>query len=247
MVMSAMDGGLHSLWDAAPQPSGRFHAEMTAGLPDPARRFLLRAIAEDAPLCSAVHLRMHGEIKLKKWARFEAEQVISYPAGFVWEATAQMGLPILGFDRLLGEEGEMQWKILGLLPVMQGRGADIARSAAGRMAGELCWLPSAMAAGAVRWEEPNDGWQPYVAPTPAGEVKAALSVSPDGLLQECQIERWGSPGGGSYLAGRFGVVFTAHRTFGNFTIGSVLTAGWNYPDDPGGAFFRAVIDDAIYR
>ncbi|WP_408648826.1 DUF6920 family protein [Tumidithrix elongata] len=40
------------------------------------RRYLEHAIAPETKLASAVRLRMHGEIKLKDWLPFKAEQVI---------------------------------------------------------------------------------------------------------------------------------------------------------------------------
>jgi hypothetical protein len=49
----------------------------------------------------------------------------------VWRATTWIqGLPIFGADRLVDSQGEMRWKWLGLLPVMQATGDDVARSAA---------------------------------------------------------------------------------------------------------------------
>jgi len=52
---------------------------------------------------------MHGEIKLKRWLPFTAEQVIRSDSQMMWKATVRRnGIPIRGFDRLVGGEGAMQ-------------------------------------------------------------------------------------------------------------------------------------------
>ena len=93
------------------------------------------AIAPGTQIASAVRLKMHGEIKLRRWIPFRAEQVISWEHGLIWSATAWMNdfLPIVGSDRIVDGLGAMQWKILGLFPVMTASGSDITQSAIGRL------------------------------------------------------------------------------------------------------------------
>jgi hypothetical protein len=126
---------LDSLWDFTPAAAGRmFHPEQIAGLPPVTQKYLEHAVAPGTRLANAVRLRMHGEIKLKRWLPFTAEQVIRRDRGMIWKATVRMfGLPIRGFDRLIDGEGEMHWKLLGLIPIMSASGADITRSAVGRV------------------------------------------------------------------------------------------------------------------
>lgn len=73
---------------------------------------------------------MHGEIKLgKKWHPFKGEEVIDWSRGMIWRATTWMnGLPILGADRVVDGVGNMQWKILGLFPVMKASGFNAVKS-----------------------------------------------------------------------------------------------------------------------
>jgi hypothetical protein len=53
-------------------------------------------------LANAVRLKMHGEIKLKGWLPFHAEQVICWSRGMVWQAKVQMhGISIRGGDTYL--------------------------------------------------------------------------------------------------------------------------------------------------
>ena len=72
---------------------------------------------------------MHGEIKLRGWVLFTAEQVIRQERGFIWSgATHLFGLPVRGSDWFLDGEGSCLWKLLGLFPVMSASGTDITRS-----------------------------------------------------------------------------------------------------------------------
>ncbi len=58
---------------------------------------------------------MHGEIKLRRWLPFTAEQVIHWGRGMTWQAAVRMSsMSIRGFDRLVDGEGAMRWKLLNL-------------------------------------------------------------------------------------------------------------------------------------
>jgi hypothetical protein len=58
---------------------------------------------------------MRGEIKLRRWLPFTAEQVIQQGTRIYLARLGRInGLTIRGFDRLVDGEGEMRWKLLGL-------------------------------------------------------------------------------------------------------------------------------------
>ena len=150
--MSNQPLSLNVLWESARSQERVFSPDDFAHLPDAARPYLDHAIAPGTAIASAVRLKMHGEIKLKTWSPFTAEQVVCWERGFIWSATAWMNrLPIVGSDRIIDGVGAMQWKLLGLFPVMTGTGADITRSTAGRFHTELILLPSAFCLGDVAW------------------------------------------------------------------------------------------------
>jgi len=67
---------LNTLWNSAPYQDRIFRLDDFTHLPFVARRYLEHAIAPGTKLASAVRLQMHGEIKLKNWIPFKAEQVI---------------------------------------------------------------------------------------------------------------------------------------------------------------------------
>jgi len=121
---------LDKLWDSATPTELVFNPDRLSHLPEAARRYLDHAIAPETKIAAAVRLKMHGEIKLKKWIPFTAEQVICWQHGLIWSATAWMNnfLPIVGSDRIIDGIGAMQWKMLGLFSVMIANGADITKS-----------------------------------------------------------------------------------------------------------------------
>ncbi|MEQ8995127.1 MAG: hypothetical protein RID53_01335 [Coleofasciculus sp. B1-GNL1-01] len=242
---------LNELWESTPPSEQIFQPDQLVGYPDTVQRYLNHAIAPGTPLASAVRLRMHGEIKLRGWLPFTAEQVISWRRGFIWRAAVRMnGLPIWGSDRLVDGVGGMRWKLFGLFPVMTDSGADMTRSAVGRMLAELIWLPSVLCQQDISWTAP-DTVHAHGNLTQFGErCNLILTVDHQGGLESVNLRRWGNPEGGEFHYENFGGVVEAEGTFGGYTIPTRLLGGWHFGSErfeSEGAFFRVTIDQAIYR
>ncbi|HEY9889810.1 MAG TPA: DUF6544 family protein [Candidatus Obscuribacterales bacterium] len=250
---------LEQLWQfpptdpsALPPHDAHFDPAALAALPPLAQRYLSGAIAPGTPLASAVRLQMHGTIKLgTTWHRFTGEEVIRWSRGMIWRATTWMqGLPILGADRLVDGVGEMRWQLLGLLPVMQAKGADVTKSAAGRIQGEAVWLPSVLCQPEIQWTALNDA-QLQADFTAFGEpAHLTFTLDAQGAMQQVALRRWGNPAGGAYQYDTFGVRVEASDTFGGYTIPTQIRAGWFWGSDrfeTEGEFFRCTIDRASYR
>jgi hypothetical protein len=242
---------VESLWNRAPAGERVFGSDRISGLPEAARRYLQHAIAPGARLASAVRLRMHGEIKLRRWLPFQAEQVISRDHGMIWQAGVRMrGLPIRGSDRLVDGKGSMRWNLFGILPVMTAAGPDITRSAAGRVGGELIWLPSALSEDTVSWSETRAA-QPHASFTVHRvKIELDLTIDDSGRLKTAELPRWGNPEGTGFHCADFGVMVEAEDTFDGYTIPVRLRAGWHFAGDhfaADGEFFRATVDSAEYR
>lgn len=248
------DATLDDLWASAPPATTPVSPDRFANLPEPARRYLAHAIASGTPLASAVRLRMRGEIKLRGWCRFRAEQVIRRDGAMIWKAAVWMGgLPVRGFDRLVEGRGEMRWKLLGLFPVMTASGPDITRSAAGRVAAESMWLPSLLCGEDVAWSPAaGDGPARAVARfTLAGEtMDLTLDVDERGRLRSGSLPRWGNPDGGPHRYHEFGGLVEEEGTFGGYTIPTRVRVGW-YLGSPRfeseGEFFRATLEGVDFR
>lgn len=242
---------LEGLWESTPLGQRTFDPDQLAGLPDTARRYLEHATAPGTPLASAVRLRMHGDIKLQGWLPFSAEQVIHRGRGMMWRATVRMkGLPIRGFDRLVDGEGELRWKLLGLVPVMSAAGPDVTRSTAGRLGAEFVWLPSALCGDDVSWAAPDSSQARASFAVQGEKVEPAFTVDSAGRLESLELKRWGNPEDADFHYADFGGFVEDEATFGGYTIPTRLRVGWHFGSerfDSEGEFFRVTIDDAKYR
>lgn len=242
---------LEELWETAPPGEEDFRAERVATFPEPARRYLEHAIAEGTRVASAVRLRMHGEIRLKGWLPFRAEQVICRDRGMIWRATVRMfGLPIRGSDRFVDGGGALRWKLLGLVPVMSASGPDIDRSAADRVRAESVWLPSTLLGPEVEWSAPDAARARARLAIGGHEGEVELVIDGDGRLEAVRAERWGDPDGRGWRLAGFGGVAEREATFGGYTIPTRLRIGWHFGTErfhEDGEFFRATIDEAEYR
>jgi hypothetical protein len=246
------DVSLNDLWESASISNGVFHPETLDDLPDPAKRYLEQAIAPGTPLASAVRVRMHGEIKLnQKWHFFTGEEVIDWRRGMIWRATTWMqGLPIWGADRVVDGVGTVQWKMLGLFPVVQASGKDVTRSSVGRVQAEAVWLPSVLCDPGIDWTALNTS-QVQANFTALGEpAQLTLTMSDQGLLEELKINRWGNPDSGESRYVDFGGRVDESGTFDGYTIPTRLRVGCYFGSDrfeSEGEFFHCTIDKAIFR
>ena len=240
---------INDLWHSGSPSETVFHYDQIVDLPEPVQRYLKHAISAATPLANVVQLRMHGEIKLKQWQSFQAEQVIYPQRGMIWQATPRVkGLPVRGWDRLVDGKGAMQWKFLGLIPVMTAVGEDVTRSAIGRMHGECMWLPSVLSK--AEWTVCNR--YNIQATLRSLEEATVLNLTIDSLGRPNQIsfKRWGNPDSSSYQLVNFGAYVDQESTFAGYTIPSKLRAGWYFGSDKfktEGEFFRVTLDDVIYK
>ena len=242
---------LDDMWESTPPGEQIFTPDQIRDLPDPARRYLAHAIGAGTRLASAVRLRMHGEVKLKRWFPFSAQQVIRCDGGMMWRAKVRMyGMPIRGFDRLVGGQAEMRWKLFGIIPLISAAGPDITRSATGRVAAECVWLPSRLCQADVSWTA-ADSTRALASFTVLDErVEIACTVGDTGGLKSITLKRWGNPASGAFGYADFGGVVEDEGTFGGYTIPTRLRIGWHFGRasfESAGEFFRVTIDDARYR
>jgi hypothetical protein len=239
------------LWGTAPPSSGRFEAAQTIGLPDAAQRYLQHAIALGTPLASAVQLKTHGEINLKGWHPFKAEEVISRSRGMTWRATIKLhGISIRGGDSFIDGRATMLWKLFGIIPMVNASGPDISRSTAGRVNLESIWLPSALCSPEVTWAALDSGHchARFTAHNETAEID--FSIDDAGRLQAVNMPRWGNPDGGEFGYFNCGGFVEQEGSFGGYTIPTRMRVGWNFGTgefERKGEFIRVTIDEAEYR
>jgi hypothetical protein len=219
--------------------AGTFGEQELDGVPEPVRRLFRTAIAPGTPVARSARIEMRGEIRLRRWTSFRGNEVLTPLEGFVWAVRAGA---VSGYDRYARGEGEMRWKLLGLIPVMRADGPDVSRSAAGRCAAEGVWLPTALLPRfGVEWSADDDRHVTARLRLDTHEVEVHLALDDEARVHACWFDRWGDPDGtGAYALHPFGMETTAHRTFDGVTIPAAGRAGWHWGTDrwPDAAFFR---------
>jgi hypothetical protein len=240
---------LRDLWSSARGPGVPFQPDMLPDLPEGARRYLMHAMNPGTPLASAVRLTMRGEIRLKGWVPFRADQVIHAERGMIWDARLRLlGIPIRGSDRIVDGAASMRWKLFGLIPFLSASGPDITRSAAGRLCAESVWLPSIFCRPDVVWSEPDSTrLRAAFGGGPGGSLE--LTIGDRGELRSVRVTRWGNPEGRSFHDVGFGAIIQEERTWSGITIPARLRVGWYFGSDrfeSEGEFIRISIERARY-
>jgi len=249
------DGKVDDIWRSLEAASTQrvFTEDMVSDLPAPTRRYLLHAIRPETPLASSVSLEMNGTMRLKpeqEWMPMKARQILAPPKGFVWRAEAGNGLMrFSGGDHYANGSGRVRFWFWGVIPLVRQEGPDISRAAIGRLVCETIWLPSSLLPQrGVKWEALDDNSARATIKIGEEPVTLDLFVEPDGKLREIRILRWGDQtedGGYGYIP--FGGQVQEEQSFGGYTIPSKVGVGWWIGTDRYFEFFRAQIENAVFR
>lgn len=232
-------------------PTQHFTAELIATLPEPVQRYFLHAIAPGTPLANTVTLTMSGQFRLaqdKPWLPMHAQERLTRK-GFVWKANIGSGLTqFQGADYYVDGIGRMQFALLGVIPVVQMQSPDTARSAIGRLAAELMWLPSALLPQhGVDWSAIDDHTIQAHLSVDNEPVTLTFVIDANGKLLESSALRWGDQTPDRHWAFiPMGGKCDAERTFGGFTIPSQVGAGWWFGSAQYFEFFQGTIEHAEF-
>ena len=226
---------------AVPADEAGFGEADLAGLPEQVCRYLRAAVSPGVSVARAVRVTMRGRLKLgRRWVPFRGREVLAPHEGFVWAGRAA-GI-ISGSDHYVDGEGVLDWRLFGMVRVAHAEGPDVARSSAGRAAGEAIWVPTALLPRfGVRWDAGEDGVITAATTVDGHEHTVTLTVDQTGRLLSATLLRWGEPDAtGSFAWHRFGVTATAHASLSGLTIPSAGRAGWHHGTDrwEEGEFFR---------
>lgn len=226
---AALDRAWRSL-EALPAPGGIFTEASVAHLPEPARRYLLHAIAPGTPLSPGMKLSMEGSINIGGWRSFRAEQILAPPVGFVWRPTVDFRpLKATGADSYFEGEGRVQFWMLGVIPVASASGPDISRAAAGRLVIETLWSPGALLGEGVRWEAAGDDAARFTMDVGGDAMTVTLRLAPDGALRATEILRWSDiRQKGHYEWTPYGAELGGERRFGGYTLPTPVRVGYGF-------------------
>lgn len=231
-----------------------FTVEMLAGLPDVAQRYFTHAIRPGTRLARSVVLEMNGRISLRPAAgkqAMRAREILATPDGLIWNARVGSGRgTITGYDFYADGDGAMRWWLVGFLPVVRARGPDVVRSAAGRVALESIWLPSALLpARGARWEAVAEHSARVELGVGDEALTLELTVTPSGAVQRIAMMRWdpqgldGTPAYVLWVADHI----AAEGTFDGYTIPTRLLVTARAGTEQAHPFFEAVVHRASFR
>lgn len=234
-----------------------FSEQMLTGLPAPAQRYLRHAIRPGAVLASQVRLVLQAGVKIRKtdaeapYRTYQFEEVLTAGRG-LWGNGRAEGERVPQSATFWYVDGDAAGRdaLLDLYTVRQNSGDNFSRVLKSRFLYELTWLPTALLPQrGARWE-PLDGERARVTLSLDGEAMTLeLRIGQDGRLLEASADRWGSvgntPGHFSYIS--FGMAVDEEKTFGDYTIPTVLRGGWWYRTDRYVESTRAIVKEAHFQ
>jgi hypothetical protein len=131
-------------------------------LPAPVQRYLEYTGMLGKEKIHTLRLKQGGFFRLKPdqgWMPITAEQYFNADrVEFSWLGRVNMGslLPVQAKDSFLGGRGNLNVKLLGLVPVVDARGPKIDQGEILRFLGETVWFPSAFLSDTISWETTDD-------------------------------------------------------------------------------------------
>lgn len=178
------------------------------------------------------------------------EEMGKVPDIYTGASVRMLGVPIWGFDHLINDEGEIQWKVLGIIPIVNVAGTNITKSAAGRIAAEAEWLPSLLYREDVTWTAQGSYCAHAALLVEGDRANVEFSIDGIGQLESVKPKRWGNPEGAEYHYADFGGFIESEGTFNGYTTLNQLYIGWYFGTErfnSEGEFFRVKIDHAEFR
>jgi hypothetical protein len=234
-----------------------FSEEMLAGLPDPARRYLRHAIRPGAVLASQVRLTLQAGVKIRKtdqeapYRTYRFEEVLTAGRG-LWGRGWVEGASLPKSASFWYSDGDAAGRdaLLDVYPTLQNSGAEFTRVLKSRFLYELTWIPTAfLPQRGARWEALDDERARVMVELDGEIMTLELRVDADGRLLEAAADRWGSVGNAqghfSYIP--FGMAVDEEKTFGDYTIPTILWGGWWYRTERYVESTRAIVETADFR
>ena len=253
-AMAEADKAWRAVAAGAVPSARRFEHASVAALPEIAQRYFRHAIAEGTPLMSTIELEMRGRFLLGGQKSHQdytmtARQILRPPSEFVWLPRMTRGLMrISGSDALVGGRGWTRFWLLGLIPVVNAGGQDVARSASFRAAMESIWVPpSLLPENGVRWEQTGPNTARITIQRVSPEIAVELTLNADGSVKEIIGQRWSNANPDNvFRLQPFGGTIEGERTFSGYTIPSRLAVGNHFRTGAFLAFFQAEVTSATF-
>ncbi|GAA4696133.1 hypothetical protein GCM10023215_37650 [Pseudonocardia yuanmonensis] len=173
-------------WDPAERPV--VTEEELAALPVPAQRHLRAMRVVGRPRPRAFRVRLRGRFRLRRtgnWLPCEAWQyTLADPVTRVFAMQLRVGgvIPMLGTDTYAAGRGRMRGTLLGLVPVVDGRGPEFDLGELATWVDDACLLaPAMLLTPAATWRPVDDSSFDVVVTDSGLAVTVRLTVDARGL------------------------------------------------------------------
>lgn len=188
---------------AAAEPAVLTEADIVH-LPEPVQRWLRYSNVLDRERPVTVRLKQEGEIRLSAdgdWMPFTAEQYYSTdPPSFVWHADVQM-MPLISFagrDRYMDGRGNMDIRVLSLIPVVNESGDHMDQGTLVRYLNEIMWFPAGALSPYIEWKPIDDSSALATMSYEGTTVEATFFFDDEGRLTNMRANRYQDAGGGEF-------------------------------------------------
>jgi hypothetical protein len=235
---------LGRLQPASPE---RFHPELVAELPAPARRYFGFTIRVGAPILPVAEIDMRGQFSLgtkdaPNYQAMEARQILASPHGFVWAMRTRSGMPVSGSD----SASWTRFRLFGLIPVARlGGDPDHQRSAFGRYVAEaVIWTPAALLPGpGVTWQSGDDDTARVTVRHGTLTQSVDVTVDAEGRPVRVEFQRWSNANPDkAHRLQPFGALMSDFRDVDGYRLAFRIEAGNMFGTDEYFPFFLADVD-----
>jgi hypothetical protein len=172
-------------------------------LPDPVRRYLVKAIGSRRNSVRSARLRQQGTFRPDLNGRWYALTGVQYftadPPGFIWWGRVHFapGVWIEARDRSTAGVGNMLVVVESTFTLNDARGPELDQGALLRLLGELAWLPTAyLDSRHIQWSPVDDRHAKATLAVNGREVEGLFEFGEDDLPVTFRAQRFRDVGGG---------------------------------------------------
>lgn len=178
-----------------------------------------------------------AEMKLapgQDWLPIAATQISgTRDLGFVWQARGRMAaiIPVVVVDGYVADEGCLEARLAGSVPVANARGADVSRGEAMRFLAELAWNPDAIVnAAGLAWRQVDERTVEVALQTEGGPARVRLGFDADGDVVSMEADDRPRAVGDQNIATRWIGRFSGYARFGNYRLPRFGEVAWVLPE-----------------
>lgn len=221
-------------------------------LPPAAARWLRRVGVVGRPRVGSLYVRFQAEIRggpEERWMRGSAEQYsfLDPPERLFTMDVTRAGLPVDVYHRYTGEGATMQARLLGVVPVLDATGPELARSETVTFLNDMVLLaPAALLDAGVSWEE-LDGRRVAVAWEHGGHrVEAVLHFDEAGDLVDFHSHDRYQTDGTTHTLARWSTPVLEFGDFDGLRLPREAEARWG-EEGESWCYARFVVEEVRYN